>query len=256
MFENLYSTKMSADKRQLQNRFYKIRSKSGRSAKIMSLAASVTAAAITLCCAAGVAAVANEEKNFYVNGKGYSVEPVLIENSLATHTDCYYLPLRKTFEALGYTVYYDEDKSKYERYMDKIYSFPAFETDVHREFSGDDGETYVIEYNPYDWQKPLITNNIDYYIYGATGGFNMQMPIIEMKKGGVTEFCQPGSRKYSNGYALAPVLIGDTVYIPLRAVANIIGGMDNVKWDDEKHDTYFDGVLTFNEEDKSIKITI
>ena len=35
MLENLYTTKMSANKKTLQNRFTKIRSKSGRISKIM-----------------------------------------------------------------------------------------------------------------------------------------------------------------------------------------------------------------------------
>ena len=46
MLENLYTTKMSADKKTLQNRFAKIRSKSGRISKIaaavMSCAVAVT----------------------------------------------------------------------------------------------------------------------------------------------------------------------------------------------------------------------
>ena len=37
MLENLYTTKMSADKKQLQNRFTKIRSKSGKISKLMAL---------------------------------------------------------------------------------------------------------------------------------------------------------------------------------------------------------------------------
>ena len=37
MFENLYTTKMSMDKKNLQNRFSKIRSKNGRVSKLMAL---------------------------------------------------------------------------------------------------------------------------------------------------------------------------------------------------------------------------
>ena len=36
MLENIYTTKMSANKKQLQNRFTKIRSSSGRISKMMS----------------------------------------------------------------------------------------------------------------------------------------------------------------------------------------------------------------------------
>ena len=41
MLENLYTTKMSMDKKKLQNRFSKIRSKNGRISKLMALAMSV-----------------------------------------------------------------------------------------------------------------------------------------------------------------------------------------------------------------------
>lgn len=254
MLENLYTTKMSADKKTLQNRFSKIRSGSGRLSKIM---AAVMSCAVAMTMLGGVivmAAVGNEEKNFFIDGKGYAIEPILIENKLATHTDNYFVPLRKTFEALGYEVHYDVDKSKYQKLMDKHYSFPAYDSVINYEQLDDEGNTYLVNWNSYEWHKPLVTNNVDYYIYGATGRMNGQLPIIEMIKNEVTEFCQIGSREYSHGYAIAPVLINGTAYIPLRAVANIVGGVDNVKWDGAKHDTYFDGVLTFNEAENTVTV--
>ncbi len=254
MLENLYTTKMSANKKTLQRRFAKIRSKSGRISKIMAAVMSCAIAVTMLGASIVMAAVGNEEKNFFINGKGYAIEPILIENKLATHTDNYFVPLRKIFEALGYKVSYDVDKTKYKDLMDKRYSFPAYDTQVHIEFTDDEGNTYVNSENSYVWQKPLITNDVDNYIYGATGGMNAQLPIIEMTKDGKTEYCQIGSRKYSAGYAVAPVLINDTAYIPLRIVATIVGGDDNVQWDYAKHDTYFEGALTFDEASKTITI--
>jgi len=50
MFERLYTTKMSADKKSLQKRFSKIRSKSGRISKLMAIFISV-AVLITITCA-------------------------------------------------------------------------------------------------------------------------------------------------------------------------------------------------------------
>ena len=44
MLENLYTTKMSMDKKKLQNRFSKIRSKNGRISKLMALAMAVVVA--------------------------------------------------------------------------------------------------------------------------------------------------------------------------------------------------------------------
>lgn len=254
MFEKLYTTKMSASKKQLQGRFAKIRSKSGRVSKIMSAVMSGVLVLTLLCATVTMAAVGNEEQNFFVNGKGYAIEPILVENSLATHTDNYYVPLRKTFEALGYKVSYDVDKSDYEHLMDRVYSFPSYDTSVHIERKFDDGSTFIDEYNSFSWQKELVTNSVDYYIYGATFSLNRQMPIIEMTKDGKTEFCQIGSREYSTGYALAPVLMGSSAYIPLRAVASMVGGSGNVKWDNIKHDTYFEGVLTFDEVSSTIVI--
>lgn len=92
---------MSASKKQLQNRFSKIRSKNRKSPKIMS---SVTAFALALTlrfATVAVSAWANDEKNFFVNNKGYSIPCVLIDNKQATHNDNYYVPLRKTFKTLG-----------------------------------------------------------------------------------------------------------------------------------------------------------
>lgn len=202
-----------------------------------------------------MAAVANEEKNFFVNGKGYAIKPVLIENILATHTDNFYVPLRKTFEALGYRVSYDVDKEKYLNHMGK-YSFPAYDAEIYTELEDEEGNMLTINLNGYEWKRGFVTNDVNYYIYGATHSLNDSLPIIEMTKDGKTEFCQIGSWDYSNGYAIAPVLIEGTAYIPLRAVANIVGGSENVKWNEEKHDTYFEGTLTFNEEENVVTVNL
>ena len=256
MLENIYTTKMSAERKQLQSRFTKIRSRNGKLSKIAASIMAVVIAVTMLCATVVLAAVVNEEENFFVNGKGYAIDIVLIENELATHTDNYFVPLRQTFEALGYEVVYDVDKTNYLNRMEKYHSFPAFDSIINKEFIDENGEKHIITDNSYEWQKQLVTNNINYYIYGATLRMNMQMPIIEMTKDGVTEFCQIGSRAYSNGYAISPVLINGTTYIPLRAVANIIGGQDNVKWDNEKRDTYFEGALTFNEAENTVTINL
>ena len=252
MLENLYTTKMSANKKTLQNRFAKIRSKSGRFSKMMAAVMSVVIAVTMLGGIVVMAAVGNEEKNFFVDGKGYAIEPILIENSLATHTDNYFVPLRRTFEALGYKVSYDADKVKYENEFDKYEVFPVFDENIVS-MSLDNGENITMDISQ-RWHKPLVTNDVDYYIYGATGRFNRLFPIIEMTKDGKTEYCQIGSRNYSTGYANAPVLIDGVTYIPLRIVATIVGGDDNVQWNDEKHDTYFEGALTFDEGEKTITI--
>lgn len=246
MLENLYTTEMSANKKTLQNRFTKIRSKSGWISKIMAAVMSCAVAVTMLGATIVMAAVGNEEKNFFIDGKGYEIKPILIENKLATHTDNYFVPLRKTFEALGYKVRYDVDKTKYENEFDKYEIFPVFDENIVS-MPLDNGENITTDISQ-SWHKPLVTNDADYYIYGATGRFNWLFPIIEMTKDGKTEYCQIGSKNYSTGYANAPVLINGTAYIPLRIIANIVGSDDNVRWDAAKHDTYFEGALTFDEE--------
>ncbi len=252
MLENLYTTKMSSNKKVLQKRFTKIRSKSGRLAKMMSLVMTLVLALALGTATVVMAAVANEEKNFFIDQKGYAITPVLVENSLATHTDSYYVPLRETFEALGYEVKYDADKSKYDIGR---YTFPAYDYERYDEFYDEEsGELIVIDYNGYEWQKSFVTNEVDYYIYGATQSLNAQLPVIEMTKDGKTEACQIGSFYHTAGYAPPTTLINGRAYVPLRAVANIVGGIDNVKWSDENHDTYYEGALTFDEETMTVTV--
>lgn len=80
MFENLYTTKMSANKKTLQNRFTKIRRKSGRISKIMaavmSCAISVTMLGATIVMAAvGSDSLEHWDKNeiYYKDGVKFSV---------------------------------------------------------------------------------------------------------------------------------------------------------------------------------------
>ena len=80
MLENLYTTKMSANKKTLQNRFTKIRSKSGRISKIMAAVMSCVIAVTMLGGAVVMAAVGSDglehwDKNdiYYKDGVKFSV---------------------------------------------------------------------------------------------------------------------------------------------------------------------------------------
>ena len=255
MLENLYTTKMSMDKKKLQNRFTKIRSKNGRISKLMALATSVAIAVTMLCATVVMAAVVNEEENFFINGKGYTITPILIENKLELHTDSYYVPLRDTFEALGYDVFYDVDKSKYENLMG-VFTFPQYDSEPYSKKIDDEILKEIIR-TPQYYLKNFVKTDVDRYIYGATYHFNRQMPIIEMVKGNEVWTCQIGSTRYNKMIpAGAVVLIDGKTYIPLRAVAYIVGGQDNVKWNSEKRDTYFEGALTFNEVENTVTINL
>ena len=100
MLENLYTTKMSANKKQLQNRFTKIRSKSGRIAKLMALFMTIFLATTMLCATIVMAALDNEENKepitLYSNG-----EIITLENKPFIQDNMTYFPLRETFEKLG-----------------------------------------------------------------------------------------------------------------------------------------------------------
>lgn len=80
MLENLYTTKMSANKKTLQNRFTKIRSKSGRVSKIMAAVMSCAIAVTMLGATIVMAAVGSDglehwDKNeiYYKDGVKFSV---------------------------------------------------------------------------------------------------------------------------------------------------------------------------------------
>ncbi len=63
MLERLYTTKISAERKQLQNRFTKIRSRSGKLSKIAASIMAVVIAITMLGATVVMAAVVNEEKN-------------------------------------------------------------------------------------------------------------------------------------------------------------------------------------------------
>jgi len=100
MLENIYTTKMSANKKQLQNRFSKIRSTSGRVSKMMSLIMALFVAATMLCATVVMADLNNEESKepitLYSNGK-----IITLENKPFVQGNMTYFPLRETFEKLG-----------------------------------------------------------------------------------------------------------------------------------------------------------
>ena len=98
MLENLYTTKMSTNKKSLQNRFTKIRSKSGRLSKIFAAVMSCAVAVAMLGATIVMAAFDSVDKkvHFFFNDKSieFSHEPFFYKNTV-------YLPLRELFQRLG-----------------------------------------------------------------------------------------------------------------------------------------------------------
>ena len=101
MLENIYTTKMSADKKTLQKRFSKIRSKSGRISKMMSFVMAIFVAVTMLCATVVMAALNDEEETkepITLYSKG---EIITLENKPFIQDNMTYFPLRETFEKLG-----------------------------------------------------------------------------------------------------------------------------------------------------------
>ena len=71
MLENLYTTKMSANKKTLQNRFAKIRSKSGRISKIMAAVMSAAIAVTMLGATIVMAAVGSDGLEYWDKNEVY-----------------------------------------------------------------------------------------------------------------------------------------------------------------------------------------
>lgn len=237
MLENLFTTKMSANKKFLQNRFLKIRSKSGWFSKTMALILSFAIAAAMLCATVVMAAMDGVDNGIViVNGKKQTIDIKHIENSVYLNTDSYYVPLREIFEMLDCNVNYNVPKSHVPAYMKSDQSFPFY---------------------AWEGKEDFVTDFITEQIYGATTGPNTNMPVIEVvSSDGEKWYCQIGSERYANAYAKAwapPVLlIGDTAYISIRAIAYYLipeneDAAHSVLWDDVTHDTYYAGRMTFDE---------
>ncbi len=240
MLEKLYTTKMSSSAKTLQKRFSKIRSSQGRISRIAAAVSAVTLTCTAICATVVMAAVDGldlPDGELIINGRSYAVDIIKVPTNQTTDTDSYYIPLREVYEKLGYTVIYDVDKSKY---ADQIkYDFPYYEDQEH-------GPT---------WLKSHVTNETDNYIYGQTGSYNRQFPLIEViAPNGETEVYQVGSGGGAGFNFSCPVMVNDTVYVPIRKLAYIVGGIDNLKWDDAAHDTYYEGAVTFDKE--ALVITI
>ena len=101
MFERLYTTKMSADKKSLQKRFSKIRSKNGRISKLMALVMSVVIAVTMLCATVVMAAFDSFER--YEAIIFYNNETIEFNNEPFFYDRTVYLPLRELFDNLGLT---------------------------------------------------------------------------------------------------------------------------------------------------------
>lgn len=247
MFENFYTTKMSMGKKCIKERFEKMRRKTGRKERIISFISAFALLAAAVCAtafAAGINEISKEKANLEINGEKSYISIVHLKNKKYLNTDSYYVPLREMAEKLGAEVKYDVDRS-----------------DVARVYS-DSASKNTFPYFAYQGLEELAADDVMLWIYGGSTGTLKNEPVIEIAfKNGKRFNCQPGCEMYSeiggeylSSWAPPVVIMEDKAYIPLRAVANIIGGNESVKWDDAAHDTYFDGALKFDKENKNIII--
>lgn len=243
------TTQMASNKKTLKRRFEMIRNMK-KTSKFMSALSAVIAVVMlgTTVFASGVLsdlAAAEEEYNgtIIVNGAEQKIDIQHIDNIRYLNTDSYYIPLRHAFEILGAAVRYGAPRDN----VPTVYTAEASKG--------------IFPTYRWDGLEELAVNDSLNYIYGATTGTN-QNPIIKIYFDNDTQwFCQPGCEMYSKLNAdtlfswAPPVIIkNNTAYMPIRALAYIVGGDDNVKWNDDAHDTYYEGVLNFDEESLTIDI--
>lgn len=240
MLENIYTTKMSADKRQLKRRLQSVFCKPHRSKCSVFLTATV----LVLCMVCTTLAMASADRTgengtLILNGKTYTIDIKHPENNRYLNTDSYYVPLRKVFELFGCRVNYDVDKSTVPGYMKGVHSFP---------------------YYLWDERKELAVDSVTEQIYGATSNANTNMPVIEVvSPTGTSWYCQIASESYSNAWAPPVILMDNTCYIPIRAIVYYLAVNEDIDasilWDDAAHDTVYTGQLTFDKETLTVTIS-
>ncbi|MBR2885586.1 MAG: hypothetical protein IKB93_12505 [Clostridia bacterium] len=98
MLENIYTTKMSANKKQLQNRFSKIRSANSKISKMMSLAMAILVAVTMLCATVVLASVVNEAPEQFKIEVKHANTIIQLDNKPYVYDNTVYLPLRELME--------------------------------------------------------------------------------------------------------------------------------------------------------------
>ncbi|MBE5039424.1 hypothetical protein [Ructibacterium gallinarum] len=243
MLEHYYTTQMSASHKQLQTRFVKMRTKTGRKAKLMPAMLSALLTAILATATVALAVVDGMETydgTIVINGKEHAIDIVHFDNIRYLNNDSYYLPLRKTFELLDCTVNYN----------------------VSKETAGSIFQNAKDTFPFYAWEdlKNRAKDETTLQLYGATTSTNSNMPIIEVERpGGEKWYCQIGSQWYTNAWAPPVILYNGTAYLPIRALAYYLvpEGEDadmSILWDASAHDTYFAGRLIWDAEALTVTI--
>jgi len=98
VLENIYTTKMSTNKKQIQNRFTKIRSANSKISKMMSLAMAILVAVTMLCATVVLASVVNEAPEQFKIEVKHANTIIQLDNKPYVYDNTVYLPLRELME--------------------------------------------------------------------------------------------------------------------------------------------------------------
>ena len=101
MLENIYTTKMSSNKKQIQNRFAKIRSKNGLTSKMMSFIMTIFMAVTILGATVVLASVVNESPDQFKIEVKYGDTVINLDNKPYVSGNTVYLPLRELMGEIG-----------------------------------------------------------------------------------------------------------------------------------------------------------
>lgn len=235
MFRQFYTTSMSASKKQLQARFTKIRTRTGKGARMMSV---FTACVLIVAAAAATIAMAASDglqlKNgtIVIDNKKHPIDIRYVDNPQYLNADSYYLPLRKTFELLGCKVIYNAVPVKVSGELTA--GFPST--------TANGGEKIP---------AIMMRNNVN--------GTDNDGIITVVSPNGYEWHCRVGSERYKNVWAPPVIMVEGTAYIPIRAVAGYLipndeDGDRSILYDAFAHDSYYQGRLSFDSDTMTVTI--
>lgn len=215
MLENIYTTKMSANKKQLQNRFTKIRSSSGRISKMMSFIMAIFVAVTMLCATVVMAALNNEEETkepITLYSKG---EIITLENKPFIQDNMTYFPLRETFEKLG-----------------------VFDIEGN-ELVWDNGTIHI-----------KVTENTEKEPVSYT--IKIGSDMIDIKNANIPRITDASAKPLMNVKLQmpeqTPILVGDKTYVPYTLIDYMLNrGLGNIR----NHKRVFEFMFTINGETQS-----
>lgn len=101
MLENIYTTKMSANMKQLQSRFFKIYSQKQGQRKVLTIFITMTVVLTILCANIVLAMVGSERKEQYKIEVKHENTVIHLDNKPFVYDNTVYLPLRELMEKVG-----------------------------------------------------------------------------------------------------------------------------------------------------------